>query len=123
MRIDHVKHYFNEPELLKQQEIDRLYIKPKQYILDKIDEIYEILLNKKYSIALKNISDIIVQNQYFLLDIINEIHLKLRKDLINNDMSKDKFSKIIIKLKNVEQNSFITVSEPLLISEFVGAFY
>jgi hypothetical protein len=41
MRIDHVKHYFNEPELLKQQEIDRLYIKPKQYILDKIDEIYE----------------------------------------------------------------------------------
>jgi hypothetical protein len=28
-------------ELLKQQEIDRLYIKPKQYILDKIDEIYE----------------------------------------------------------------------------------
>jgi hypothetical protein len=41
MGIDHVKHYFNEPELLKQQEIDRLYIKPKQYILDKIDEIYE----------------------------------------------------------------------------------
>jgi len=41
MGIDHAKHYFNEPELLKQQEIDRLYIKPKQYILDKIDEIYE----------------------------------------------------------------------------------
>ena len=39
--IDHAKHYFNEPELLKQQEIDKLYIKPKQYILDKIDEIYE----------------------------------------------------------------------------------
>jgi hypothetical protein len=41
MGIDHAKHYFNEPELLRQQEIDRLYIKPKQYILDKIDEIYE----------------------------------------------------------------------------------
>jgi hypothetical protein len=41
MGIDHAKHYFNEPELLKQQEIDKLYIKPKKYILDKIDEIYE----------------------------------------------------------------------------------
>jgi hypothetical protein len=41
MGIDHAKHYFNEPELLKQQEIDKLYIKPKQYILNKIDEIYE----------------------------------------------------------------------------------
>jgi hypothetical protein len=40
--IDHSKHYFDEPEaLLKQQTIDKLYIKPKQYILDKIDEIYE----------------------------------------------------------------------------------
>ena len=40
--IDHGKHYFDELEQLKrQQTIDRLYIKPKQYILDKIDEIYE----------------------------------------------------------------------------------
>jgi hypothetical protein len=41
MNIDHTKHYFNDTELLKQQEVDRKYIKPKQYILDKIDEIYE----------------------------------------------------------------------------------
>ena len=41
MVIDHTNHYFNTPELLKQQEIDKLYVKPKQYILDKIDEIYE----------------------------------------------------------------------------------
>jgi len=41
MGIDHANHYFNTPELLKQQEIDKLYVKPKQYILDKIDEIYE----------------------------------------------------------------------------------
>ena len=41
-RYDHAKHYFDEPEQLKrQQTIDSLYIKPKQYILDKIDEIYE----------------------------------------------------------------------------------
>ena len=41
-RYNHAKHYFDEPEQLKiQQTIDSLYIKPKQYILDKIDEIYE----------------------------------------------------------------------------------
>jgi hypothetical protein len=41
-RYDHAKHYFDEPdELKRQQNIDRLYIKPKQYILDKINEIYE----------------------------------------------------------------------------------
>jgi hypothetical protein len=40
--IDHGRHYFDEPEQLnRQQTIDKLYIKPKQYILDKIDEIYE----------------------------------------------------------------------------------
>jgi hypothetical protein len=42
MGIDHTKHYFDEPEQLNlQQTIDRLYIKPKQFILDKIDEIFE----------------------------------------------------------------------------------
>ena len=40
--IDHADHYFyNEPELNRQKTIDKLYIKPKQYILDKINEIYE----------------------------------------------------------------------------------
>ncbi len=39
--INHSKHYFNDPELLEQQKVDNLYNKPKQYILDKIDEIYE----------------------------------------------------------------------------------
>ena len=41
-KYDHAKHYFDEPDELKRhQYIDKLYIKPKQYILDKIDEIYE----------------------------------------------------------------------------------
>ena len=40
--IHHGKHYFDEPEQLKrQQTIDKLYIKPKQYIVDKINEIYD----------------------------------------------------------------------------------
>jgi hypothetical protein len=40
--IHHGRHYFDEPEQLKrQQTVDKLYIKPKQYILDKVDKIYE----------------------------------------------------------------------------------
>ena len=40
--IDHAQHYFDNPtELKRQQTIDNLYIKPKQYILDKIDKIYK----------------------------------------------------------------------------------
>ena len=40
--LDHAKHYFDEPQgLLKQKEVDELYLKPKQYILDEIDKIYE----------------------------------------------------------------------------------
>jgi hypothetical protein len=40
--IDHSKHYFDEPDqLIRQQTVDKLYIKPKQFILDKVDKIYE----------------------------------------------------------------------------------
>lgn len=40
--IDHAQHYFDNPtELKRQQTIDNLYIKPKQYIVDKIDKIYK----------------------------------------------------------------------------------
>ena len=40
--IDHTQHYFDNPtELKRQQTIDNLYIKPKQYIIDKIDKIYK----------------------------------------------------------------------------------
>lgn len=40
--IDHAKDYFNEPDHLKKQQlIDKLYIKPKDYIISKINEIYK----------------------------------------------------------------------------------
>ena len=40
--IDHSQHYFdNQFELNRQQSIDKLYIKPKQFILDKVNEIYD----------------------------------------------------------------------------------
>ncbi len=39
--IDHSLNYFSDDRLLIQQEVDRLYIKPKKFILDKIGSIYE----------------------------------------------------------------------------------
>jgi hypothetical protein len=40
--IDHAKHYFDdELQLKRQQTIDKLYLKPKQFLTDKINEIYE----------------------------------------------------------------------------------
>lgn len=42
MYIDHSKNYFDDPSSLKRQQIiDKLYIKPKKYIIDKVNEIYE----------------------------------------------------------------------------------
>lgn len=39
--IDHAKHYFNDPNLKIQQLVDKLYMKPKDFILEKIQAIYE----------------------------------------------------------------------------------
>lgn len=40
--IDHSKHYFDDKEQLnRQQHIDKLYIKPKQFLIDRVNEIYE----------------------------------------------------------------------------------
>ena len=90
---------------------------------NEIELIYKTLMTKKFEMSLIEIEKIILDNQYLILDIINEVHLKLKIDLMDKKISTDKFSKIILKLKNVEQNSFITVSEPLLLISFIGAFY
>lgn len=42
MLIDHAQHYFyNDVFLKKQQYVDKLYIKPKNYILEKVDKLYK----------------------------------------------------------------------------------
>ena len=39
--IDHARDYFNDPvQLKRQRDVDSLYMKPKQHLLDKIEEIY-----------------------------------------------------------------------------------
>lgn len=93
-----------------------------------IIEIYKIINNNNYKDAFILISKIINDNQYLLLDIINELHDMLVKNIIkqnniNNINDINKFKKIILNLKNLESNCLISTSEKLLISNLVGAFY
>jgi hypothetical protein len=84
--IDHSKHYFDEPEeLLKQQTIDRLYIKPKQYIINKIDEIYEKEF-KDYvvlGVMARGTEYNLHHPMYGVFDV-NDYILKIRKILSDN---------------------------------------
>jgi len=39
--IDHARHYFNKPNELKHQQlVDETYIKPKQHLIDEVNDIY-----------------------------------------------------------------------------------
>jgi len=87
-------------------------------------EIYKIIKNNIYKDAFISVSKIITDNQYHLLDIINELHDMLIKYIINSNIQDiNKFKKIILNLKNVEINCLVSTSENLLISNLVGAFY
>ena len=84
--IDYSKHYFDEPEeLLKQQTIDRLYIKPKQYIIDKIDEIYKKEL-KDYVVlgVMARGTEYNVHHPMYGVFDVNDYILKIRKILDDN---------------------------------------
>jgi len=84
--IDHGKHYFDEPEeLIKQQTIDRLYIKPKKYILDKIDEIYEkeIKGNVVLGVMARGTEYNLHHPMYGVFDVKDYI-LEIKKILKNN---------------------------------------
>ncbi len=89
----------------------------------EIDKIYTTIFNRTYNDALKIVEGIIQDNQYMLLDIINEVLIKLKQDFLQNKIKVEKFSSIVLNLKKIEHNTFITVSESLLIASFVGAFY
>ena len=69
------------------------------------------------------IEKIFNENQYQLIDVINEIHEILIDEFKNDKINKDKFCKTIINLKNVENNTLISTSEKLLLSVFISSFY
>lgn len=90
---------------------------------EDIKNIYNIICKNKYSDAYVQISTIIYENQYLLIDIINETHNYLINDLYLNKISEDKFKTIILNLRNIEINSLISIGEKLLIASFVASFY
>ena len=90
---------------------------------DDIRNIYNILINNRLQDSFNKIYKIIYKNQYLILDIVSELHLILIKELNNNKINSDKFKKIIINLKNLENNSLISTSEKILIANFVSCFY
>ena len=58
-----------------------------------------------------------------LLDIINEIHNIMISDLSSKKLDINKFKNIIMNLKNLENNTLISTSEKILISNFVSCFF
>ena len=88
-----------------------------------IKNIYKILNTNNLQNAYDKIYKIIFDNQYLLLDIINDIHSILISDLNNNKIKIDKFKHIINNLKNLENNCLLSTSDKILISNFVSCFY
>ena len=76
-------------------------------VKEDIDMIYDIIKKNKLMSALEKITKIINDNQYQLIDIINEIHDILIDELKNDKINKDKFSKMLIS------NSLILANQPL----------
>ena len=92
-------------------------------IKEDIILIYDIIKRNKLNIALDKVTKIINEKQYLLIDIINELHEILINEFKNDKINKDKFSKIILNLKNVENNTLVSTSEKLLLSIFISSFY
>jgi len=90
---------------------------------DKINEILDLVLNNAFNIAYIKIDKIIQENQYNLIDILNEIVIKLKSKFLNNTIKFDKFVGIINNLKKFEQNILLSVSDNIAIASFVSAFY
>ena len=88
-----------------------------------ITNIYDILNNNSLQEANKQVSKIIIDNQYMLLDIINEIHTIMISELSSKKLDINKFKNIIMNLKNLENNTLISTSEKILVSNFVSCFF
>ena len=58
-----------------------------------------------------------------LLDIINEIHTIMISELSSKKLDINKFKNIIMNLKNLENNTLISTSEKILVSNFVSCFF
>jgi len=88
-----------------------------------IIKIYKILNTSTLNDSYDKILKIFNSKQYILLDIIKELHKLLLLDVQNKKISIDRFKKIILQLKFIEQKSLVSDSNNLLITSLIAAFY
>jgi replication factor C subunit 3/5 len=88
-----------------------------------IIKIYKILNTSKLNDSYDKILKIFNSKQYILLDIIKELHKLLLLDVQNKKISIDRFKKIILQLKFIEQKSLVSDSNELLLTSLIAAFY
>jgi len=91
--------------------------------IENIDKIYEIIIKNNLSKSYDLIKNIIYNNQYSFLELINETHNFILNKFLNNEIVYDKFSSIINKLKLLEYNVYICPLDELVISSYVSCFY
>ncbi len=69
------------------------------------------------------IKQIIMEKQYSLLEITNELHKILLSQYMDKKIEQTKFCNIILKLKKLEQYLFLCPTEEISITALISCFY
>lgn len=88
-----------------------------------IKDIYEITQKNPLNKCYDKIKNIIEKEQYSVLELITEMHTYLLELYLNGKIQLNKFTNIITKLKNTEQNVFLCPPNDMAISAFIACFY
>ena len=88
-----------------------------------IEDIYNITQKNNLDKCHDKIKNIIKTEQYSILELITELHNYLLQLFLNDKIKIDKFSNIITKLKNTEQNVFLCPPNDLAIAALISCFY
>jgi len=91
--------------------------------IEHINKIYEFVMKNNLEKSYELIKNIIYQNQYSFLEVINETHNFILQRFLENKIDYNKFSSIINKLKNLEYNVYICPLDELIVSAYVACFF
>jgi hypothetical protein len=91
--------------------------------LSIIKEILDITQKNQLIKCFDKIKNIIEKEQYSVLELISEMHNYLLQLYISDKIQLNKFTNIITKLKNTEQNVFLCPPNDMAISAFIACFY
>lgn len=91
--------------------------------IEHIKNIYEFIIKNNLEKSYDFIKKIIYENQYSFLELINETHSFILQKFLDNQLDYNKFSSIIIKLKNLEYNVYICPLDELIVSAYTACFF